>query len=134
MNQFTDQEAEITTILVVKDPERSKEWYVNTLGAELYRSYGTSVVLKLLGHWILLVEPGGETQDKPGVTMQPTDTPNRVHHAFTIRVNDAAAVYDRLLDRGVDFLTPPKQNGSETRAFFRDPDNNLFEISSIAHD
>ena len=132
--QFLDQEAEITTILVVENPAASKKWYVDRLGAEFYRQYGSSVVLKLLGHWLLLVEPGGETKDKPGVVMQPSVTPNRVHHAFTIRVRDAQAVYDKLVERGVDFLTPPKQNGPETRAFFRDPDNNLFEISSIAHD
>ena len=27
------------------------------------------------------------------------------------------------------FLTPPVTSGAETRAFFRDPDGHLFEIS-----
>jgi catechol 2,3-dioxygenase-like lactoylglutathione lyase family enzyme len=36
-----------------------------------------------------------------------------------------------LWARGAQFLTPPVDNGYETRAFFRDPDGHLFEISAI---
>jgi catechol 2,3-dioxygenase-like lactoylglutathione lyase family enzyme len=31
-----------------------------------------------------------------------------------------------------EFLAPPVVNGAETRAFFRDPDGHLFEISEYA--
>ena len=34
-----------------------------------------------------------------------------------------------LIQRGASFLTPPVTNGAQTRAFFRDPDGSLFEIS-----
>ena len=34
--------------------------------------------------------------------------------------------------RGADFLTPPVDRGGEIRAFFRDPDGHLFEISEVA--
>jgi catechol 2,3-dioxygenase-like lactoylglutathione lyase family enzyme len=30
------------------------------------------------------------------------------------------------------FLTPPVDRGSEIRAFFRDPDGHLFEISEVS--
>ena len=32
---------------------------------------------------------------------------------------------------GVEFLTPPVVHGRETRAFFRDPDGHLLEISEV---
>ena len=39
----------LTHILVVSDVARSRAFWVDTLGAELYREYaGTSVVLRLL--------------------------------------------------------------------------------------
>ena len=56
----------LTHILVVADMDRSRAWYVDVLGAELYREYGgTSVVLTFAGTWILLVT-GGEP--KPDAT------------------------------------------------------------------
>jgi catechol 2,3-dioxygenase-like lactoylglutathione lyase family enzyme len=46
----------VTHILVVTDPARSRDFWVDVLGAELYREYGgTSVVLRLAGTWLLLV-------------------------------------------------------------------------------
>ena len=37
--------------------------------------------------------------------------------------------HDTLRDRGAEFLTPPVDWGGEIRAFFRDPDGHLIEIS-----
>jgi catechol 2,3-dioxygenase-like lactoylglutathione lyase family enzyme len=34
-----------------------------------------------------------------------------------------------LRDRGAEFLTPPVESEWEVRAFFRDPDGHLMEIS-----
>ena len=119
----------ITQILVVSDIEASQDWYVNVLGAELFRAYGTSVVLSFLGTWLLLVTEGGPTDDKPGVSMVPPSDPSRVTSSFTIRVPNCAAAYATLIDRGAEFLTPPYDWGAEIRCFFRDPDGNLFEIS-----
>jgi catechol 2,3-dioxygenase-like lactoylglutathione lyase family enzyme len=56
-----------------------------------------------------------------------------VSHAFTIRVPDCHAAYDTLHARGAEFLTPPVNHGFEIRAFFRDPDGHLFEISQVEH-
>jgi catechol 2,3-dioxygenase-like lactoylglutathione lyase family enzyme len=63
------------------------------------------------------------------VTLVPPANPDRLDHLFTIRVGDCQATYDALVDRGAEFLTPPVASGAETRAFFRDPDGHLFEIS-----
>jgi catechol 2,3-dioxygenase-like lactoylglutathione lyase family enzyme len=132
MIEFPPAGAEMTQILVVADVERSREWYVNVLGAELYREYGgTSAVLTFCGAWLLLVTGGGPTADKPDVTFAPPVDPDTVGHAATIRVPDCTAAYETLRDRGATFLSPPVASAWETRAFFRDPDGHLFEISAV---
>ena len=120
----------LTTILVVRDVNRSRDWYVDVLGAELYREYGgTSAVLTYAGAWLLLVTGGGPSADKPTVTFAAPTEPDLVSHAFTIRVPDCQAAYETLRARGATFLTPPYDWGRETRCFFRDPDGHLFELS-----
>ncbi len=120
----------MTQILVVADLERSRDWYRDVLGAEIYREYGgDSVVLSFLGSWLLLVVGAGPTDDKPGVSMAAPADPDVVSHSFTIRVPDCRASYDVLKGRGAEFLMPPNDRGAEVRCFFRDPDGNLFEIS-----
>jgi catechol 2,3-dioxygenase-like lactoylglutathione lyase family enzyme len=126
---FPDAGAELTHILVVADPERSRRWYEDVLGAEVYRAYETSVVLRFQGAWLLLVEGGGPTDDKPTVTLEPPLDPDRRDNLFTIRVSDCQAVYEALVARGGTFLTPPVRHGAETRCFLRDPDGHLFELS-----
>jgi len=120
----------LTTILVVTDLDRSRTWYVEVLGAGLYREYGgTSAVLTFAGAWILLVTGGEPTADKPSVTFAAPPDPDLVSHAITIRVPDCRSAYETLLARGAAFLTPPYDWGRETRCFLRDPDGHLFEIS-----
>jgi catechol 2,3-dioxygenase-like lactoylglutathione lyase family enzyme len=120
----------VTHILVVTDPAASRDFWVNVLGAELYREYGgTSVVLKFAGTWLLLVSGGGPTADKPGVTFRPPGDPDQVSHAITLRVADCRGAYAALTTRGASFLTPPHDWGAEIRCFLRDPDGHLVEIS-----
>jgi catechol 2,3-dioxygenase-like lactoylglutathione lyase family enzyme len=120
----------VTHILVVADPMRSRDFWVDVLGAELYREYGgTSVVLRFAGSWLLLVSGGGPTADKPSVTFLPPADPGRVSHAMTLRVADCRAAYQALLARGAAFLTPPHDWGGEIRCFLRDPDGHLVELS-----
>jgi catechol 2,3-dioxygenase-like lactoylglutathione lyase family enzyme len=130
MSPFPTQDMTLTHILVVADVERSRDWYADVLGAELYREYGgTSAVLSFNGAWLLLVTGGGPTPDKPTVSLAAPGDPDRLDHLFTIRVPDCAAAYEELRGRGAAFLAPPVSSGAETRAFFRDPDGHLFEIS-----
>ena len=126
---FPTDDTVVTHILVVSDFARSRAWYADVLGAALYREYAGSAVLSFGGTWLLLVEGGGPTDDKPGVTLTPPPDPNRRDNLFTIRVADCIGSYELLRGRGAMFLTPPVTRGSETRAFFSDPDGHLFEIS-----
>jgi catechol 2,3-dioxygenase-like lactoylglutathione lyase family enzyme len=119
-------------LLVVSDLERSLTFYRDVLGARLEREYGgTTAVLEFAGSWILLVTPGEPTADKPDVRFAPPTDPSRVSHELTIRVPDCTEAYRVLAGRGAVFLTPPHDWGAETRCFFRDPDGNLLEISSL---
>jgi catechol 2,3-dioxygenase-like lactoylglutathione lyase family enzyme len=124
----------LTHLLVVKDALASRDWYVRALDASVYGEYGeTSVVLDLLGSWLLLVTGGVPTPDKPDVTFAPPEGggANYVSTEIIFRVDDCRATYDLLRSRGVTFLADPVDWGSEIRAFFRDPDGHLFEISQL---
>lgn len=127
---FPPEDLAVTHMLVVSDLARSRAWYLEVLGATLYREYGgSSVVLQLGSAWLLLVAAGGPTEDKPTVTLMPPADPKVRDQLFTMRVDDCEAAYEELRARGAEFLTPPLVNGPETRCFFRDPDGHLFEIS-----
>ena len=121
----------LTHLLVVADTQVSRDWYVGVLDASVYGQYGTSVVLELLGNWLLLVEGGAPTPDKPTVTFAPPAAPDRVASQLIFRVEDCRATYELLRGRGAEFLTEPVDRGGEIRAFFRDPDGHLFEISEL---
>lgn len=121
----------LTHILVVADVPASNRWYQDVLGAEPYREYGTSAVLSFNGVWLLLVEGGDPTPDKPDIEFLPPD-PRKASHAFTVRVADCQASYDILTGRGAEFLTPPFDWGGEIRCFFPDLDGHLWEISQLA--
>jgi catechol 2,3-dioxygenase-like lactoylglutathione lyase family enzyme len=123
--------AEVTQILVVTDTLRSRAFWTEVLGAEVYREYGSSVVLRFGGSWVLLVTGGEPTPDKPTVTFAPPAEPDRVSHAITLRVDDCNAAYGALKERGAEFLTPPYDWGGELRCFLRDPDGHLIELSEV---
>jgi catechol 2,3-dioxygenase-like lactoylglutathione lyase family enzyme len=132
MGTFPSDDMELTRLLVVSDMERSRGWYRSVLGASVYREYGEgSTVLQLLGAWLLLVEGGDPTADKPTVRFAPPDDADRVSAEMIFRVPDCQEAYETLHDRGAEFLTPPVANDYEVRAFFRDPDGHLFEISQL---
>ncbi len=127
---FPTPDMALTHILVVSDVPASSRWYKDILGAELFREYGTSAVFSFNGTWLLLVEGGAPTADKPNVELAPPD-PTRLSHAFTIRVPDCRAAHMTLAARGAEFLTPPYDWGAEIRCFFPDPDGHLWEISQL---
>ena len=132
MAVFPGNATALTHLRVVRELPAALAFYRDVLGATVYREYGgTSVVLELLGNWLLLVTGGGPTEDKPTVTFAPPGDPDTVRAAMIFRVPDCRAAYRALAARGARFLTPPVDRGGEVRAFFRDPDGYLFEISEV---
>src|SRR5438093_8949313 len=100
---FPSPGMELTHILVATDLERSRAFYRDVLGAELYREYGgSSIVFRFLGNWLLVVTGGGPTQDKPTVTFASPLDPDVVSASFTIRVPDCRAAYETLHARGAE--------------------------------
>ena len=122
----------MTHMLVVEDATASRDWYVKVLDASVYGEYGgTSVVLDLLGNWLLLVTGGEPSLEKPTVTLAAPGDPDHVSSQLIFRVDDCQGTYDLLSARGAQFLSAPLDRGGEIRAFFRDPDGHLFEISQL---
>jgi catechol 2,3-dioxygenase-like lactoylglutathione lyase family enzyme len=127
---FPTHDVDLTHLLVVGDVERSRRWYEEVLGATVHRAYGgTSVAMRLVEQWLLLVTGGEPTADKPTVTFAAPSDPDTVSAEMIFGVPDCRAAYETLLARGAEFLTPPVEYEWEVRAFFRDPDGHLFEIS-----
>ena len=122
----------ITHMIVVSDLEVSKKWYVEVLGCSIYGEYGgTSVVLDWNGSWLLIVTGGPPTADKPALSLAAPDHPSVTDRSIIFRVDDCRSTYELRRGRGAEFLTPPLDRGGEIRAFFRDPDGHLFEISEL---
>jgi len=129
---FPDGATALTHMLVVADLELSTAWYTDVLGASLFGTYGgTSTVVEILGNWLLIVTGGGPTPDKPTVTYVAPEQVERPSAQLIFRVDDCRVAYDELSARGAVFLSPPLDHGYEIRAFFRDPDGHLFEISEL---
>ena len=119
----------VTRLLVASDLERSRVWCRDVLGAEETGSYLGSAVFRFAGSWLLVVEGGPPTADKPTVTFAPPADPDRAATELILAVPDCHAAYETLRARGAEFLTPPVTYDWEIRAFFRDPDGHLFEIT-----
>jgi catechol 2,3-dioxygenase-like lactoylglutathione lyase family enzyme len=121
---------ELRYLLVASDYARSLAFYRDVLGARVVREI--SEVLCLLsfgGAEILLTVGGGPTKDKPTVTFAPPTDPKTVSSELNIRVPDCFAAYEVLRSRGAEFLTSPVDWGYEVRAFLRDPDGHLIELT-----
>jgi catechol 2,3-dioxygenase-like lactoylglutathione lyase family enzyme len=130
MTTFPAPEMTLTRLLVVSDLARARNWYETVLGAEVQGEYGgTSCVLRFLDAWLLLVTGGPPTADKPGVTFAPPSDPDHASAELIIGVPDCHAAHELLASRGATFLAAPVEYEWEIRAFFRDPDGHLFEIS-----
>jgi catechol 2,3-dioxygenase-like lactoylglutathione lyase family enzyme len=135
MPVFPSDATDLTRLLVVADLARSVAWYRDVLGAEVVGEYGgTSAVLRFVGSWLLLVTGGDPTADKPTVTMASPAEPDRPSAELIVAVPDCLAAHAELVARGARFLADPVEYPWEIRAFFRDPDGHLFEISQRKHE
>lgn len=101
------------------------------MGAALTRWDGYAL-LGLGGGRLHLAVTGDPPPDR-AVRLTPPTHPNGDATAeAVIRVADCRATVDALTGRGITFLGPPATPawGGEVRAFLRDPDGHLIEITS----
>jgi catechol 2,3-dioxygenase-like lactoylglutathione lyase family enzyme len=117
----------LTHFIVSDDVERSRRFYADVLGGETVRE-GEPTFVKLANSWIIINVGGGPTDDKPTVTLETPQDPNRTSSFLNIRVADIQAVYEEWSARGAEFLTPPQDRGAEIRCYMRDPDGHLIEV------
>jgi predicted enzyme related to lactoylglutathione lyase len=117
----------VTHFLTVTDVQRSADFYQRILGATLLRS-GEPTFLQIANTWLILNVGGGPTDDKPTVTLETPQDPNRVSSFLNLRVADIQAVYQEWSQKGAPFLTEPKDHTFEIRCYMQDPDGYIIEV------
>ncbi len=133
-HDFPTTGVELRYLLVASDYARSLAFYCDVLGARVVRQISDVLCILSFGSSeLLLTVGGGPTQDKPSVTFTKPSDPNMVSSELNIRVPDCVAAYEVLRERGAEFLTPPVDWGYEIRAFLRDPDGHLIELTQSGH-
>jgi catechol 2,3-dioxygenase-like lactoylglutathione lyase family enzyme len=122
----------LTHLIVSADTERSRRFYADVLGGEVLLD-GEPTIIALANSWIIINRGGPPTNDKPTVTLEPPNDPNRVSSFLNIRVADIHSIYEQWRTRGAEFLTPPTDRGVEVRCYMRDPDGHLIEIGQTTN-
>ena len=117
----------LTHFLVVSNQDRSRQWYVDVLGATVVVERDP-VILKVANSWIILNVGGGPTDDKPDVTLNTPPDTTTVSAFMNIRVADIAAAHREWSAAGAEWLTDPVEHAGETRGYMRDPDSHLIEV------
>ncbi|HEX5156473.1 MAG TPA: VOC family protein [Ktedonobacterales bacterium] len=117
----------LTHFLTVADVARSADFYARILGGQVLRS-GEPTILQVANSWIILNVGGGPTDDKPTVTLHPPQQLDEATSFMNIRVADVQACYEDWRAKGAEFLTEPKDHGTEIRCYMRDPDGYLIEV------
>jgi len=117
----------LTHFIVTEDVGRSAAFYSDVLGGEIVIE-GEPSIVQLANSWIIINVGGGPTEDKPEVILETPPDPSRASSFLNVRVADVQAVYEEWGSRGAEFITPPKDLGSEIRCYVRDPDGHLIEV------
>jgi lactoylglutathione lyase len=117
----------LATLLIVRDVDRSREYYERVFGATCVHE-SNPLILRFHNSYIIINTEGGPTDDKPTVQAKaPTDS-NTLSCAMNVRVTDIRSLYGEWKSRGADFITEPKDHGTEIRCYLRDPDGYLIEV------
>ena len=117
----------LTHFLVVADQDRSREFYRSIFDGKILFERDP-VIMKVANTWLILNEGGGPTDDKPTVTLETPQDPNRTSAFLNVRVGNIQKIYEEWSAKGAQFLTEPKDHGREIRAYVRDPDGHLIEV------
>ncbi|TSB24462.1 VOC family protein [Streptomyces benahoarensis] len=107
------------------DPERSRAFYGEGLGLEIYREFGTGPergTVYFLGGGFL--EVSGRSDGAPGPTLQ-----------LWLQVADVAAAHDALAARGVEILRPPaREPWGLIEMWIADPDGHRLVLVEVPAD
>jgi lactoylglutathione lyase len=117
----------VTTLLIVKDVARSRDYYKDVFDARVIDD-DEPAVLRLANTWLLINRGGGPTDDKPSVIAEPPADLDKLSIALNFRVANVHECYELWKSRGAHFLTEPKVRDGEIRCYIRDPDGYLIEV------
>jgi catechol 2,3-dioxygenase-like lactoylglutathione lyase family enzyme len=92
----------LTHFIVSSNVERSRRFYADVLGGEVLLD-GEPTIVALANSWIIINVGGGPTDDKPTVTLEPPQDPDRLSSFLNIRVADIHSAY--TTSRGVSGAT-----------------------------
>lgn len=119
----------LATMLCVADVQRSVAWYRDKLGFEVVEEDTEIALPRIDSGFVYLFADSPPTEDKPDVHLVPK--PGGV--VLVLMVEDCRALYEQLVERGVEFLTPPIQpSWGGWRCFAQDPDGYLVEVEDWA--
>ena len=132
---FPDPEAFVEPLLVVADLPRALAFWVGQLGRDPLTTWDEYALLSIGSSRLHLAVTGDPPPDRSVRLVPPEEALGDGDVAtgeVVLRVRDCRAVVLALEARGVAFLGPPARPswGRETRAFLRDPDGHLVEITS----
>ena len=109
----------------ISDQDRALKFYTEKLGFRVM----TDQPFNNKQRWIELGIPGAET----GLVLFTADgQEDRIGTFVNLSFwsDDVQATYEQLKAKGVEFVKPPKKEDWGTSAIFKDPDGNMFVISS----
>jgi catechol 2,3-dioxygenase-like lactoylglutathione lyase family enzyme len=110
-NELVAVDRRVADVLVVSGLERSRDFYPQVLGAEVYRKYGDhALVVNLLGTIAAaLMTPTNVIADKPDVLFAPpwTTPPSAMRSSFG--VTDCQAAYNMRRARGAVSSRTPRE-------------------------
>jgi catechol 2,3-dioxygenase-like lactoylglutathione lyase family enzyme len=129
---FPDAAARVEPLLVVADLSRSLAFWVDRLGGLVEVDVDSYARIRVGSGRVHLAVTGDPPPDRSVRLVPPSDDPATAHAEVVIQVTDCQRTCAELSSRGVSLLGPPTVPpwGGETRAFLRDPDGHLVEITS----
>ena len=105
--------------IFVKDPLKSKEFYIDVLGFEHVETQGNKAVWLKMGDGLILLRPGSNSH--------PSNTYQSANIAMVIYCDDAVKTLQTYKDRGLVI------KGDDTGCpVFTDPEGNWFQLVNPA--
>ena len=112
------------TILLCSDLEKTRAFYSETMGFEIYRDLPNWIELKV-GSSLLTLRPHGRDYDGPSISTKSA----KVQLAFRVHPEEVKSAERALRQAGVRILDPTTDQAWGHRTlFFKDPEGNILEI------
>jgi predicted enzyme related to lactoylglutathione lyase len=112
--------------IAVKDQDRALEFWTQKMGCQVATDQPMGDGQQ---RWIEIRIPGGQT----GLALfTPPGEEARIgtFHSISFACDDVEKTHAALVERGVEFVQPPKKESWGTSAVFKDPDGNTFVLGS----